>query len=172
MLKYNTLESVEKSRSKTCDLLMFCIKPYKIKMMSEKVVGYILLFAGLGIMVFAFSQIYLVFTNQAKIPRIFGPSANSTRSSSSDELSQLQNSKSLLNGQGGLPQINLIPQDTINETLNTIAYYFLMSFVLGFGFKIASLGVMTIRPIVVKLKAREIEVVEHDHEKTHQGTTV
>lgn len=120
--------------------------------MSDKLLGYSLLVGGIAIMVFSVVQVLLVFTHTIK-----PISAFQSAKSQVDTSALLQNA---LNPSGNLsfqmPKLDLIPQDTLNESLNLATHFFLMSFVLGFGYKISSLGVMMLRPITVKLKEQII----------------
>ncbi|GEM_PF-1263392 len=130
--------------------------------MSEKVTGYVLLFAGLAIMVFAFYQVYLVFTNNAKPIKLFSgnPLTNNLLQQSAPSIRSPQEGMTI-----PMPQIQVVPQETLNEALDTIAYYFLMSFVMGFGFKVSLIGVQLLRPIEVKLKTKEVESPKTSPEK-------
>lgn len=49
-------------------------------------------------------------------------------------------------------EMEIIPTDQFNKLLNLSVTFFLMGFVMTFGFKIASLGVMFLRPVKVSIK--------------------
>ncbi len=115
--------------------------------MSERVTGYILLGIGICIMLFALVNIYLLFTSKIQPIQIFDTKGISFDLNSL--LPQLPEGVSVGNKSQGM---ELIPSNTINQTLNLSAHFFLMSFVMTFGYKLASLGVMLVRPVVVKLK--------------------
>ncbi len=125
--------------------------------MSEKVTGYILLIVGILVMIFAVIQVFLVFTNKIKPMDVF-------HLSSSDINSVVDQSK-LIPQTGSdnqvitQPKINLIPPQVLNDALNFSTHFFLMSFLLGFGYRISSLGVMFLRPVIVKLKTKEESAV-------------
>ena len=137
--------------------------------MNEKTVGYALLSVGLIIMFYAMLQIYLVFTNQIKPIPIF------SAQSASFDLSSLMQSLPTYNLPGNAPanlklpskagKVDLLSADTLNQTLNMTSEFFLMSFLVGFGGKIASLGITLVRPIVVKLKAKEVAIDNGQAEK-------
>lgn len=141
--------------------------------MSEKVSGYSLIVLGLGIMFYSAFQIVLVFTNHANPLPIFNisSSVSDTKSASSSAseldlnslLANPQDLKSLSalssSGQLSMPKMDLIPPKALNQVLNMTTYFFLMTFMLGFGYKIAMLGINLVRPIVVKLRAKEVEVL-------------
>lgn len=115
--------------------------------MSERVTGYSLLGIGIIIMLFALVNIYLVFTSKIQPIQLFETSGISFDMKSL--LPQLPQGASINQPSSNM---ELIPKGSINQMLNVSAHFFLMSFVMTFGFKISSLGVMLIRPVVVKLK--------------------
>jgi len=104
--------------------------------MSEKITGYILLILGLLVIGASAFNIYQVFTKQAQSIQLFS-------------------------GEGikvEIPGLNapseLIPADQLNEISNLTAHYLLMSFLVSIGFKVSSLGIQLLRPIEVKLNAK------------------
>ncbi len=116
--------------------------------MSEKVTGYILLVIGIVTMFYTVFNVYQVFTKQTKPVVLFNIPALQI------DLSQLV-AGSL--PPGVIPQgqkQELISSQLINDPLNIIAHLFLMGFVAQIGFKLASIGTMLVRPIVVKLKEK------------------
>lgn len=118
--------------------------------MGEKITGYSLLFSGLGIMIFCVVSIIMVFTNKAKPFSYFNIASNNN--------SNNQGSSFDVNGSIPLPKFDLIPPEVLNQTLNLSTQFFLMTFILGFGYKIANLGIQLIRPINVKIKSPLLEV--------------
>lgn len=122
--------------------------------MGTKSTGYGLLALGILIMIFSVVQVFLLFTNQIKPPTLF--TENNTQN-------QTINPSGLANpqGTGGINFSAIIDQaigPKLNQALNMGTYFFLMTFLGGFGYKIASLGIQLIRPIVVKLKGMEQHV--------------
>ncbi|MBI2034499.1 MAG: hypothetical protein HYT11_02080 [Candidatus Levybacteria bacterium] len=115
--------------------------------MSERVTGYILLGIGICIMLFALGNIYLLFTSKIQPIHLFDTKGISLDINSL--MPQLPEGVKLEKKSQGA---ELISSETINQTLNLSAHFFLMSFVMTFGYKLASLGVMLVRPVVVKLK--------------------
>ena len=113
--------------------------------MSEKIIGYILLFAGVVIILFSGFSVYGVFSKKTKPVQFFTmgsvpieiPIAGQTANKEIDEAG-----------------INL-PLEAIQDPLNSFAHLALMMFIGSVGFKIASLGTMLVRPVVVKLKSKE-----------------
>jgi len=49
-----------------------------------------------------------------------------------------------------IPSLNIIPPGVLDSALNLSAHFFLMTFIGGFGYKLAMIGVNLIRPIVIK----------------------
>lgn len=130
--------------------------------MSEKVTGYLLLVVGLAIMVISVINIFLVFTNRVKPFSVFNLASSSSSSALNinDIISQIQkNNPDALNQSIAPPKLDILPPEVLNQTLNMTTHFFLMSFILGFGYKLASLGVSLIRPINVKLKSHVLEAV-------------
>ena len=125
--------------------------------MSVKVTGYSLLVVGLLIMAFCVVNMVMVFTNKTKPFSVFNiqPNGSTNTQSLNDLASQLQKNSS--NGsQAQLPKLDILPPEVLNQILNMTAHLFLMSFILGFGYKLASLGVGLVRPINVKLRPEPI----------------
>ena len=124
--------------------------------MSEKIIGYILLILGLIIIFFSGFSVYQVFTKQAKPAQLFnfkgiGLDTSSIISNSlPPEFAQMVPKNS-----GGATQ-EIIPPALLNESSNIFAHLMLMGFLMSLGAKIASLGIQLVRPIVVKLKTKEV----------------
>jgi len=113
--------------------------------MSEKIVGYVLLFAGIAIILFSAFSVYGVFSKKVDPIQFF------TIGSVPVEIPIAgQNVDKGIDGTG-----ISIPMEVIKNPLNSFAHLALMMFIGGVGFKIASLGTMLVRPIVVKLKSKE-----------------
>lgn len=116
--------------------------------MNERVTGYILLIAGLIIMFGALIQVLLVFTGRIQPISTF--SIESPKLSLSAFMPQLPTGSLPLPAGTGDQSLELLPTADFNKMINMSVTIFLMGFVLSFGFKIASLGVMMLRPVVVK----------------------
>lgn len=129
--------------------------------MTERTTGYILLVIGIIIMVFATFQIIFVFTGKTNGVALFQYEKSEQESNANLDinslLSQVQNS----GGQGmsldQMPSMQLIDPETLNKVLNLTVYYLIMQFLLGLGFKLASLGVQLLRPIQVQMKNKTLE---------------
>ena len=108
--------------------------------MPEKAIGYTLLSVGILTILFTAFSVIQVFTGNAEPVQIF-------------TFEGIGLSASELTG-GAIPaneQIDLISPELINDTSNLFAHIFLMGFISTVGFKLASLGTMMVRPIVVKV---------------------
>jgi hypothetical protein len=126
------------------------------RLMSEKVTGYLLLVIGLIIMFFSFINMIMVFTNKAEPVSLFNISSDSSSGSLNinDIISQLQqNNQEVTNQTIPQPKIDILPPEVLSKTLNISSHFFFITFVLGFGYKLSSLGIQLIRPINVKLKS-------------------
>ena len=113
--------------------------------MSEKIVGYILLFAGIIIILFSGFSVYGVFSKNIKPVQFF------TIGSVPIEIPIAGQNADKESSGGGID----LPTEAIQDPLNSFAHLALMMFIGGVGFKIASLGTMLVRPVVVKLKSKE-----------------
>ena len=122
-----------------------------ITSMTEKIIGYALLIVGIGVMIFSGVQIYMVFTNKLQPYPLF--SAVSSAFSVKDFIGNTQIDPTKISQ---LPdqKIEIISDEVLNTSLNMTAHLLLMGFLLSLGFKVASLGVMLIRPLVVKVRPK------------------
>lgn len=126
--------------------------------MSERVTGYTLLFIGILIMIIALVNIFMVFTGRMKPIRVIR--LDQSTSTSSFDITQLfpnlpEDQKSQLQQLGGInPTAGLFPPELMNDLVNLTTHFFLMTFLMGFGQKLASLGVNLVRPIKVTLRSQ------------------
>ncbi|MDP2637449.1 MAG: hypothetical protein Q8P26_00105 [Candidatus Levybacteria bacterium] len=140
--------------------------------MGERVTGYSFLVTGIVIMLIALIQVFLVFTNRMEPLQVFNISSENEGSSGSINSTvnldnYLSNPQNLLDTEGlnnqgqslSLPIPEIIPSEVLDKTLNLTTQFFLMTFLMGFGYKIASLGVGLVRPIKVKLNTGVVETV-------------
>lgn len=129
--------------------------------MKEKKVGYFLLIAGIILMVFAAVQMVLIFTGNVKpVNYISGVTqANSSDKENNEGEDPLSNLVlgNLLGGENGSMTPQIIDTKMIENSLNIMIQYFIMQFILSFGYKIANLGSSLIRPINVVVKGGRIE---------------
>jgi hypothetical protein len=121
--------------------------------MSNETIGRILLGIGIIVMFYAVIQVVLVFTYKAEPFTFFETKVEQTKEVPEESGSDLSN---LLNGSLGdlknsvQPNIQILPTEAINGALNLAAHYFLMTFLLGFGHKLATLGISLMQRIYVK----------------------
>lgn len=130
--------------------------------MNERVLGYLLMGFGVGIMFFTSVSMYRVFTGKIPPVQLFNlpaitldlsaatPQVDST--TLPPELQEFlpQSSKSATN-----KPAEILSADVINFSSNIFAHIMLMGFIASIGFRLASLGVMLVRPVVVKLRQTE-----------------
>lgn len=109
--------------------------------MSEKIVGYILLFSGIAVLLLSAFSVYGVFSKNIEPIQFF------TIGDAPIEVPVV--------GQGANGGGIDIPTTTISAPLNSFAHLVLMMFIGSIGFKISSLGTMLVRPVIVKLKSKE-----------------
>lgn len=136
-------------------------------MISEKIIGYLLLLFGIGIILGSTYSLYLVFTGKQESPQIFSfkmPTI-SLPSQQSYQL-QLPEGMSLPEGVSLSPagekaatpsEIKLFPDEPINKMVNMSIYLLLMGFVASSGAKIASIGVKMIKDIKVVINQKDIK---------------
>ncbi len=130
--------------------------------MNERVVGYILLVVGIVLILGAGVATVMVFTKQMAPPQLFsGPGI-------SLDPGQLTASLAPSTGEKlSLPKQELVSGELLNQTSNLFAFVFLAGFVASVGYKLASLGVLLVRPIVVKVKEKDGK----EYQVTDQGKT-
>lgn len=125
--------------------------------MNEKVIGYSLIIVGILTILFSATSVYLVFTKKSEPVKLFTLQGigldlgNLFSDSLPPEATQLLNQN-----RGKSTRTEIISADLINDTSNIFAHLLLMGFIASIGYKLASLGVMLVRPIVVKLKSKEV----------------
>lgn len=121
--------------------------------MSEKIAGYLLLLVGLVAIALASFNVYQVFTKQSRPMALFelkGVSIDISQYLPSDPLRTPSTT----------PPAELFPASDLNLISNLTAHYLLMSFFIGVGAKVSSLGISLLRPIEVKVdKSRVVEVI-------------
>ena len=142
--------------------------------MSEKIFGYILILSGLAIILGAGFNVYQIVTRQAQPVRLFdfaGITINanqliaepvtsidlegitSDQQAIVDEL--LKQQGTVKDSQGSGTSIEILPGDVLSETSNLFAHIILMGFLAGIGSKVAGIGTMLVRTIVVKVKEQK-----------------
>lgn len=104
--------------------------------MTEKVLGYIFLGVGISLILFALARMFLVFTGKLPPVSLFDSPAIT-----------------LPLPTGGTQE--LVSADYMNLTSNLFVELLLMGFIASVGQKFASTGTSLLRPITVKLKAKD-----------------
>ena len=115
--------------------------------MQDRNVGYGLLILGILIMLLSVWQVFAVFTGKQEPYPVF-------------QLGEVSiDLMSLFGDQPGVAvptatdtTVELFSASDLSKLINMSTHFFLMSFVMLLGFRISSLGIMLLRPVVVKLK--------------------
>lgn len=140
--------------------------------MSEKVIGYLLLATGIIFIGFSTYSLYSVFVKKAKpinlfsypaisidpnqfAPQLSIPSQISLPPETAQNLEQLQ-------VENQTKKTEIISADMLNDSANIFAHLMLMGFLATIGFKLASLGISLIRPIIVRLRLKEVTFTEQE----------
>ncbi|RJR28966.1 hypothetical protein C4564_04025 [Candidatus Microgenomates bacterium] len=118
--------------------------------MSERVVGYILLTAGVVVIAFSAFNIYGVFTRAVPPVSLFNFPAISVPSSAL--LGGLSVEGTNLPIQVKSTDIELLSSDMINQTSNVLAHLVLMGFIASIGSRLSMIGVSLVKRIEVKVK--------------------
>ena len=145
--------------------------------MEEKIVGYILLIIGIGMILISAVSVYMVFTKQSQPVKLFNfpgismdlqqLAANGIQSQLSSFISenqenlppQLQQQLNKPENHSGQKQ-EIIPATVLNEPMNYMGHIFMMGFLATVGMKIGQLGTLLIRTIEVNVKEKTPPHVE------------
>lgn len=124
--------------------------------MEEKIVGYLLIFAGLIAMILASLSVYSVFTKKSSAVKLFNFGPITLDASQLIPQDIPAGAGEIVNQQSAqLPEAELVPANVLNDSANVFAHLFLMGFIVSVGFKISSLGTMLVRPVRVNLRTKE-----------------
>ncbi len=133
------------------------------KLNSEKILGYVLLIAGILIILAATFMIYGVLTGTTKPPKVFNVEAPTFKLPSVNTNVELPPGVTLPEGvklnqaNQSSSDIKLIPDEVFNGTLNIGLYYLAMMFLSSTGLKMADIGVKLIKDIKVQIKEDRIK---------------
>lgn len=117
--------------------------------MSDKMIGYILLLVGIGIILFSAIDVFMIFIKVKQPVQFFSFSGLSMDFSRflPEELSQLNQ----IRGNTQMTQ-EIIPADMINVTSNIFIHLIFMGFFASIGMRIANIRTYLIRTISVNVK--------------------
>jgi hypothetical protein len=115
----------------------FFFETVEMKFKDEKIVGYILLAVGVGMMFSSVFLIFNVFTGASAPPKLFDFSDVSFPTSQ---------------GEGASETVRVISGEDMNRVVAMAFWYLLMLFIMFAGGRIASLGVNLIKEIRVEVK--------------------
>ncbi len=121
--------------------------------MTEKIIGYLLLVVGVVIILFSGLSVYKVFNREWQPVQPFQFTGISIDLSSMLTAS-LPPEVAARNRQQPTAKTELISGEMLNSSANIAAHLLLMGFIASIGYKLASLGVMFLRPVNVKLLDR------------------
>lgn len=123
--------------------------------MTEKITGYVLVAVGLIIILFSGFSVYQVFTAKEKPVNLFhfeGISLNLSSLLGSGEGLTAEQQAALERQKAQIKPQEIVSSALLNDSSNIAAHMFLMGFIASIGYKIASLGIQFLRPIVVKMR--------------------
>ena len=133
--------------------------------MTEKILGYLLLTIGIITIVLSGASVYSVFTKKSTPVAVFNfksisidmgqllPSNLSIPENLPPEVASLLKSEDQPTNK--TQKAEILPAEILNTTSNLFAHLLLMGFIASIGFKLASLGIMLVRPIKVKLNTEK-----------------
>ncbi|MCH7730710.1 hypothetical protein IID21_04330 [Patescibacteria group bacterium] len=121
--------------------------------MTEKVLGYILIAAGLMAIVYAVLNLFSVFYGKTQPVQLFNFSGISLDVAQLVPQNLPPEASGLIQEQPSGPQkTEILPANILNQSSNIFAHLLLMGFLASAGQKVASIGTSLVRPINVKLK--------------------
>lgn len=123
--------------------------------MTEKTTGYVLLIAGVLIMLSAAFSTVFVFTKKTQPVQLFNYSGISIDPSKlappTPDLSSLPGMQNVNIPESEDPEpMEIVSGDMLNSSANIFAHIALMGFLLTLGFNLSLLGTNLLRPIIVK----------------------
>ena len=136
-------------------------------MNTEKIIGYVLLIAGIGVIIGSTFSLYQVFTGQKTAPQVFQFESPSI-SLPTQQSFQLELPEGMTLPEGvALPEtknqpaesegFKILPDETLNNMGNAGLYLLLMGFLASSGAKIASIGVKMVKDIKVVVKEEKVK---------------
>lgn len=123
--------------------------------MTEKILGYVLLVAGIIAISLSGVNVYQVFSKRIKPVQFFDFKGISL-DTSQIIANSLPPEAALMMQQGNTKAVptEIIPGDILNDSSNLFAHLMLMGFIASLGFKVGQLGTYLMRPIEVKVKGQ------------------
>ncbi|GEM_PF-1282267 len=122
----------------------------------DKTIGYLLLAAGILMIVTPIFLISNVLTGKSKPPQVFNVEAPTFDLPLSGQQLEVPKDVKIPAGlamtQSGSVKTKIIPDEVFNSSLNIGVYYLLMVFIASSGSKIAGIGVKMIKDIKVQVK--------------------
>ena len=138
-------------------------------MNTEKIIGYVLLVVGIGIIISSAFSVYQVFTGQKTPPQVVSFEAPSITLPGQQAFEiELPEGMELPEGvslpktsasQGKPQELKILPDEMINQISNMSLHFLLMGFLVSVGAKIASIGTKMAKEIKVVIKEEKIKPV-------------
>jgi hypothetical protein len=120
------------------------------KYTTEKTIGYLLLFIGIAVIIFAAVSVYMVFTRITKPVDLFRFDA--IKIDLSKFIIQAPTDQTITQ--------DIVPKEVLNTPMNYFAHLLLMGFLASVGLKIAQIGTNLIRPIKIKVREEKKSILE------------
>jgi len=119
--------------------------------------GYVLIALGILVIFYSVVSVYSVFSSKSRPVELFKLAGISLDMSGMFEGSLSPEQQRSLKDSGASFKSEIVAPEVLNQPLNFSFHLLLMGFIASAGYKLASLGVMLVRPIKVKLKLEEEE---------------
>ena len=113
-------------------------------MISNKIVGYALLIAGLSLIIFTLYQSYNIFWGNSSVPLVFKV-PTMTQPSKNNGVGSLQDIQKQLNEEISKQISQIIPADALPKILNLLSWSILAGIFIFGGGQIAGLGIKMIK---------------------------
>lgn len=131
-------------------------------MNSEKIIGYLLLALGIGIIIASTFSLYQVFTGQKIAPEVFQFEAPTISLPTTQQLQlpqdmELPEGFSFPQAEAQSQEFKVLPDEAINNLSNMFIYLLLMGFIASSGAKIATIGTKMAKDIKVVVKEEKVK---------------
>lgn len=120
--------------------------------MSERALGYLLITAGILVILYSAMSVISVFTKKSLPFEVFQLSGISIDLGGTVGSDLSAEEKAALESGNVNTKAELISPEVLNTPLNYAAHIMFMAFIASVGLKLASVGAMLVRPIKIKLR--------------------
>jgi hypothetical protein len=144
--------------------------------MKERIIGYIVFGVGICVMWYTVMQVYMLLTNQIKPFEVFQEKTVATTTPPKSQSPAALTPNEVLLNPAGMQEMQTsiltsVMDKQVNKSLNLGSTLFFYYFLMLFGFRLSSLGTQLMRPINVKLRSNEYEVMKEDASKNSPAFT-